>query len=77
MPELPEVETIRKSLSPLLLGLRVERLEVFCPDVVIQYGDVPIVKSIISALRRRGKYLMIDLMDESRSRHVATIMVHF
>ncbi|MDD4324786.1 MAG: bifunctional DNA-formamidopyrimidine glycosylase/DNA-(apurinic or apyrimidinic site) lyase [Eubacteriales bacterium] len=77
MPELPEVETIRKSLSPLLLGLRVEKLEVFCPDVVIQYGDVPIVNSIISALRRRGKYLMIDLMDESRSGHVATIMVHF
>lgn len=78
MPELPEVETIRKSLAPLLLCNRVERIEVFCPDVLIEYGNAHILNGIIFALRRRGKYLMIDLREDNTfPKHIATIMVHF
>ncbi|NLC39548.1 MAG: bifunctional DNA-formamidopyrimidine glycosylase/DNA-(apurinic or apyrimidinic site) lyase [Clostridiaceae bacterium] len=78
MPELPEVETIRSSLAPLLLGKRVEGLEVYSPGVVIEYGNVTVLTAIVFALRRRGKYLMIDLReDTSRPKHLSTIMVHF
>ncbi len=34
MPELPEVETLRRSLEPLLIGQVVERVEAIRPDVV-------------------------------------------
>ena len=78
MPELPEVETIRRSLTPLLLGKRVEGLEVYSPDVLIEYGKVTVLTGIVFALRRRGKYLMIDLReDKSRPKHLSTIVVHF
>lgn len=78
MPELPEVETIRRSLTPLLLGKRVEGLEVYSPDVLIEYDNVTVVTGIIFALRRRGKYLLIDLREgTSRPKHLSTIMVHF
>lgn len=78
MPELPEVETIRRSLAPLLLGKRVEGLEVYSPGVVIEYGNVTVLTGIVFALRRRGKYLMIDLReDTSKQKHLSTIMVHF
>lgn len=78
MPELPEVETIRQSLSPLLLSCEVKEIEMFCPEVVIQYGDAPVLNTFIFDLRRRGKYLLLDLSkDRSVSQHVSTIMVHF
>ena len=31
MPELPEVETIRRQLAPLVEGMRLERLEILDP----------------------------------------------
>ncbi len=78
MPELPEVETIRKSLTPLLLDKKVEKIQVFCADPLVEYGQPPVLHSIIFNLRRRGKYLLIDLReDQQRINHVATIMVHF
>ncbi len=39
MPELPEVETIRRALEPLLVGRRVVRAELRRRDVLVMPGD--------------------------------------
>lgn len=65
MPELPEVETIRGQLEPELRGRRIERLEVLDPrwtrpedPQVIEDG---LAGREVVSLRRRGKYLLLDL----------------
>ncbi len=61
VPELPEVETIRRQLEPVVVG-----------RVVVEAGAfesakfTPAVQAIgagIEAIRRRGKYLLLDLDD--------------
>ena len=63
MPELPEVETTRRGLEPLLLGQRVRtavvrdrRLRQAVPRRLAQL----IAGTTIRSLARRGKYLLID-----------------
>lgn len=65
MPELPEVETVRRALELGLTGLLVSR--VHGESVMMRRPlDVPHIASrtegrIFSGVRRRGKYLLIDL----------------
>lgn len=65
MPELPEVETIRRSLAPRLLGRKIERLEVFLPKAVsgLPPDDAArrLAGQVIGGLRRRGKYLLLEM----------------
>lgn len=66
MPELPEVETVVRGLSARMAGRRVTRLD-------LNRGDLrwPIPKGLkrktegrrIEAVRRRAKYILIDLDD--------------
>jgi len=63
MPELPEVETIRNSLAPLI-GKRVEKLA-FSPLAPIETTTPAKIQraltgTIITAIRRWGKYLLFD-----------------
>jgi formamidopyrimidine-DNA glycosylase len=65
MPELPEVEVLRRSLEPHLVGDRIERVEVTNPSLR-EPVDVPRLRRAargreVVALRRRSKYLLIDL----------------
>jgi formamidopyrimidine-DNA glycosylase len=65
MPELPEVEVLRRSLEPHLVGDRIERVEVRNP-ALREPVDVARLRRIaagreITGLRRRSKYLLIDL----------------
>jgi formamidopyrimidine-DNA glycosylase len=65
MPELPEVEVLRRSLEPHLIGDRVERVEVSNP-ALREPVDVARLRRAargreVTALRRRSKYLLIDL----------------
>lgn len=68
MPELPEVETIRRQLDPELEGLRVEELEIL--DAKWAEPDSPAALATavegrqIEALDRRGKYLLLRLEDD-------------
>ncbi|WBU53261.1 bifunctional DNA-formamidopyrimidine glycosylase/DNA-(apurinic or apyrimidinic site) lyase [Paracoccus sp. SCSIO 75233] len=64
MPELPEVETVRRGLLPYLEGQRIERLSLnrdglrwpFPPDLVqVATG------ATVTGLRRRSKYILVDL----------------
>jgi len=62
MPELPEVETIRRRLAPVLEGATIERAEIVDPRLTrpIDPGFVAgaLVGERIVALDRRGKYLL-------------------
>ncbi len=66
MPELPEVETIRRELEPELRGRRVDRLSVRKPDILLGPRTVRAFRKrvegrVISALSRRAKYLLFQL----------------
>ena len=68
MPELPEVETIRRQLAPALDGRRLEEVEVLDP----RWCEPAPPESVADALRgraiertgRRGKYLILSLEDD-------------
>jgi formamidopyrimidine-DNA glycosylase len=65
MPELPEVETIRRQLEPAIAGRRIESVEVIDsrwtqptpPERVAQ----AIAGRTVEAVERRGKYLILRL----------------
>jgi formamidopyrimidine-DNA glycosylase len=66
MPELPEVEIVRRRLWPCLRGLVLADVEVLDPTVSRQSQDelaALLVGRRVAALRRRGKYLIVDLGD--------------
>lgn len=60
MPELPEVETIRRALEPALLARRIERVRVLRRDVVIAPGDPPggLARSNARPQRLHGRELL-------------------
>jgi formamidopyrimidine-DNA glycosylase len=67
MPELPEVETIRRGLALRIGGRRIVRAELRRPDLRRPFPPdlaARLKGARIGALRRRGKYLLIEL-DES------------
>lgn len=65
MPELPEVETVKRILSPQLCGRIVDGLTVNRPEVLAHPGAARVCAAVqsaaIVALGRRGKYLSIHL----------------
>jgi formamidopyrimidine-DNA glycosylase len=65
MPELPEVETIRRELEPLLKGRRIVRVKIGRPDIVgwpkANALEPAIATRRIERLERRGKYLVLRL----------------
>ncbi|NPV74285.1 MAG: DNA-formamidopyrimidine glycosylase [Pelotomaculum sp.] len=65
MPELPEVETVRRTLQAKLPGLKITGVEVLLPKV-IRSPDLSEFKEKIADRKilnvgRRGKYLLINL----------------
>ena len=64
MPELPEVETIRRGLSHLLVGYRINEVQEFHPRVRKSSSLAPISAiegARITGVNRRGKYLWFEL----------------
>ncbi len=64
MPELPEVETVRRGLEPVMAGALIERLELRRPDLRFPLPDAlseRVSGRRILGLSRRAKYLLIDL----------------
>ncbi len=64
MPELPEVETVRRRLLTCLPGLVVRDVRVADPSVCDLTEDelrATIAGRRVLGLRRRGKYLLVDL----------------
>ena len=64
MPELPEVETVRRGLQPALEGARLERVEVRRPDLRFPFPPSfaqRLRRARVEALERRAKYLLARL----------------
>ena len=65
MPELPEVETIRRHLAPHVQGRRLERLRVrdprWCRPLAPQELAAAVEGRTVERLARRGKYLVWEL----------------
>jgi formamidopyrimidine-DNA glycosylase len=64
MPELPEVETVRKGLEPALTGQRLTRVEARRPDLRFPLPDGFVQRltgARIERLDRRAKYLLAPL----------------
>src|SRR4051794_40103632 len=68
MPELPEVETIRRRLAPHVEGRTIERLEIADPRWCVPLAPQEVVDAVqgrrLERLGRRGKYLIWELADE-------------
>lgn len=65
MPELPFVEVIREHLERLAAGRRIDHVTIRSPSVLKTY-DPPVdalVGQVITAVRRRGKMLVIEAAD--------------
>jgi len=74
VPELPEVETIRRQLEPDLVGRKVESVEVldsyFSKPSLPREFEAAVEGREIVDVGRRGKYLMLELDDRN------TVVIH-
>src|ERR1700689_3175985 len=64
MPELPEVETVRRGLAPVLEGARLDRVEARRPDLRFPFPEGFVQRltgARIERLDRRAKYLLARL----------------
>jgi formamidopyrimidine-DNA glycosylase len=68
LPELPEVETIRRQLAPLVEGRRLRRVEILDARWCDPLAPAELADALqgrrIERLRRRGKYLVWNLQDD-------------
>jgi formamidopyrimidine-DNA glycosylase len=73
MPELPEVETIRRGLALKMTGRQIVRAELRRPDLRRPFPpllDRRLTGARVGQLGRRGKYLLIELDDDG------TLLLH-
>ena len=74
MPELPEVETVRRGLAPVLEGARLARVEARRPDLRFPFPEGFVQRltgARIERLDRRAKYLLARLdRDETLVMHL-------
>lgn len=64
MPELPEVETVRRGISPAMEGAIFEKVQVNRPDLrwpLPERMKERLEGARVQGLRRRSKYILIDL----------------
>lgn len=63
MPELPEVETVRRGIAPVLEGARIERADILDPRLVRPFDPGIVAGELVGervcAVDRRGKYLLV------------------
>lgn len=73
MPELPEVETVRRGLEPALTGALIAKAEVRRPDLRWPFPErmsERLTSARVKALRRRSKYILADLDTDE------TLLIH-
>lgn len=75
MPELPEVETVRRTLLKLVKGEVISEVEVFWPKIIKKPDDVLIFQQLIENetikdIKRKGKFLIFELDHYSLVSHL-------
>ena len=80
MPELPEVETIRRGLEPHLGGRVLERVRILHPHVTGPRPGRDVARDLawrrVIRLWRRGKYLVLDLEGTAAHPRPAHLVCH-
>ncbi|MCA9509681.1 MAG: bifunctional DNA-formamidopyrimidine glycosylase/DNA-(apurinic or apyrimidinic site) lyase [Myxococcota bacterium] len=70
MPELPEVETTRRAIEPMLVGRRIARVDTTASSYLFVTPPARLRRALegrtARSLDRRGKYLIANLDDASR-----------
>lgn len=73
MPELPEVETVRRTLAPRVLGRAITRATLRLPRI-LEVGSrrafAGLAGATIEAIERRGKYLLLRVGDRALVVHL-------
>ena len=72
MPELPEVETVRRGLEPAMEGACFTKVEVHRGDLrwPLPKDFVPRLEgNTVTGIGRRAKYLLADLSSRRRAAH--------
>jgi len=63
VPELPEVETVRRAIAPVLEGARLEQVEIRDPRLVRPFDPAIVASALVGErvadVGRRGKYLIV------------------
>lgn len=74
MPELPEVETVRKGLVKLVKGKTIDRVEVLWPKIIedpeVHFFIADLKDQTINDIQRRGKFLIFKLTDYDMISHL-------
>lgn len=70
LPELPEIETIKNVIGPQIQGSMIENISASRPEIISHPTADEFCKAVtrqtISSMARRGKFLLINLNNESR-----------
>ena len=67
MPELPEVETVMRGLSPAMLGYSIDRVKLYRPDLRVPFPknmQRKLAGQKIITLSRRAKYILINFEND-------------
>jgi formamidopyrimidine-DNA glycosylase len=80
LPELPEVENVKMSLEPKLIGRTIVRINILDPKP-IKFNEVDdfvtrLTGRKISAIQRRGKFLLLDMLSDVEGSEVENLIVH-
>ncbi|MDE3028832.1 MAG: DNA-formamidopyrimidine glycosylase, partial [Paracoccaceae bacterium] len=73
MPELPEVETVRRGLEPVMAGQVIEKADIRRPDLRFPFPSnmaARLTGARVERLRRRSKYILADLSTDE------TLLIH-
>ena len=73
MPELPEVETVRRGLEKLILGKKISNIDIRYPKMIktdLYEFKRELPGQVIQSMGRRGKYLIFYLSDKVLISHL-------
>ena len=73
MPELPEVETVRRGLEKLILGKKISNIEIRYPKMIktdLDQFQKELPGQVIASMERRGKYLLFYLTEKVLISHL-------
>jgi DNA-formamidopyrimidine glycosylase len=71
MPELPEVETIKRGLDSTIIGQKIVGVEILLPKMFVGDKDF-LIGSTVTNISRKGKLLVIDVERESKEERQKT-----
>ena len=74
MPELPEVETVRRTLNNLILNRKIESIDVYYTKIIKDVSLTDFIKRLVGQtlidIKRQGKYLIFMFNDVALISHL-------